>query len=204
MAYSDFNLKKLQNNFGLIQKNTNLFEDIKPLILTDWLQQTLEMGLDLAISSSSKKARSEFIVTPILLELRKANNNQIAIYSGENLDVDAEAGLKGECDFILAKGERLYTIQNPIFALLEAKKNDIGSGLGQCTAQMLGARLFNQQENNDIDTIFGCVTTGEIWQFLKLEEDVIHIDSKCYYINDLEMILGIFQNIIDYNNVTKS
>jgi len=35
---------------------------------------------------------------------------------------------------------------------------------------MLGAQIFNQGE---INTIYGCVTTGEIWQFLKLEQNII-------------------------------
>ncbi|MDM8566469.1 hypothetical protein QUF74_12570 [Candidatus Halobeggiatoa sp. HSG11] len=202
MPYSDFTLVQVKKKFNLFEDRVKLFGNVETIKPSNWLNEALNIGLELALSNSSEKARSEFIVVPILFELERSKT--FSIYSGERLDVDKENGLFGECDFILSQGKITNTIQNPIFALLEAKKNDIGSGLGQCTAQMLGARLFNQQENNDIDTIFGCVTTGEIWQFLKLEEDVIHIDSKCYYINDLEMILGIFQNIIDYNNVTKS
>jgi hypothetical protein len=63
---------------------------------------------------------------------------------------------------------------------------------------MLGARLFNQNENNDIETIYGCVTTGETWQFIKLENEVIHIDSHRYYINNVGEILGVLQVIIDF------
>ncbi|MEN8220219.1 MAG: hypothetical protein ABFS56_28485 [Pseudomonadota bacterium] len=81
---------------------------------------------------------------------------------------------------------------------VEAKKNAIESNLGQCAAQMLGARLFNQNENNDIETIYGCVTTGETWQFIKLENEAIHIDSHRYYINNVGEILGVLQVIIDF------
>jgi hypothetical protein len=81
--------------------------------------------------------------------------------------------------------------------MVEAKKNDIKEGLGQCIAQMIGAQLFNQKENNDIEVIYGCVTTGEDWQFLRLEGQTIDMDENRYYINELGRLLWIFQSIID-------
>lgn len=106
-------------------------------------------------------------------------------------------GLKGECDFILSKGPISSSIEAPIFSLVEAKRNDIKEGLGQCIAQMLGAKIFNQEEGNNVDVIYGCVTTGEDWQFLKLEADMIFMDFKRYYINELPKIIWIFQYIVN-------
>ncbi|MCI0529965.1 MAG: hypothetical protein L0Y56_21180, partial [Nitrospira sp.] len=85
-----------------------------------------------------------------------------------------------------------------IVTIVEAKKNDIEGGLGQCVAQMLGAQLFNQKEGSETETIFGCVTTGEAWQFLKLEKDFVYIDSHRYYIIQVDEILGVFQTIVAY------
>lgn len=45
-------------------------------------------------------------------------------------------------------------------------------------------------------TIFGCITTGEDWQFLKLEDDTLTIDSQRYYINDVGLLLAVLQTII--------
>jgi hypothetical protein len=43
-----------------------------------------------------------------------------------------------------------------------------------------------------IDTIYGAVTTGEIWKFLKLVGAVASIDLSDYYIvRDVPKILGI-------------
>jgi len=128
---------------------------------------------------------------PILLELRRRNHNTVAIYSGEQLDVDADLGLKGECDFILAKSDLSHTIQAPIFLLVEAKKNDIGEGLGQCAAQMIGARVYNQTEGNNIDTILGGIITGMDWQFLKLAGNTIGVDSQRYYLSEVGKILSV-------------
>lgn len=197
MSYRDFSLAKIKKDFALIEQKHSLFPNIQLIKPSDWLNQALEIGLELALSSSSEKARSEFIIAPILIEMERRADKRFAIYSGEKLDVDAAKGLVGECDFILSKGSMSYELQPPIFGLVEAKRNDINSGLGQCIAQMLGAQCFNQQEQTGIETIFGCVTTGEDWQFLQLTANTITIDTQRYYINDLEHILGVFQTILD-------
>ena len=66
--------------------------------------------------------------------------------------------------------------------------------VGQCIAQMVGAKIFNDKNNSNIIDIYGCVTTGEDWLFLKLNtlDNIVSIDSKKYYIDDVESILGIF------------
>lgn len=198
MAYRDFSFDKVKKAFLLQEKTIPLFANVDPICPSDWLLETLKTSLRLARASSSEKARSEFIIAPILLELEKRNAHQLSIFSGERLDVDDATGLKGECDFILAHGAMTTTLQAPIFCLVEAKKNDIKEGLGQCVAQMLGARLFNQQEQNSIDVMYGCVTTGEDWQFLKLQDNIIFLDENRYYINNLEQLLGVLQLIINH------
>ncbi len=203
MAYRDFSLERVKKVFALKEQSGELFPEIAPLEVSQWLQETLNYSVKLALSSSSEKARSEFIIAPILIELERRNPNRLAIYSGEKLDADEEKGLKGECDFILSKGPISLTLQAPIISLVEAKRSDIKSGLGQCIAQCLGAQRFNDREENEISGIYGCVTTGEDWQFLQLEGDRILIDDRRYYINELEKVLGIFQSILDsYFDVT--
>jgi len=203
MAYRDFKLNKLLKSFNLTQNRYPLFEQIKPLEIDPWLKETLNKGMQLIVGY--EKARSELIVMPILLASRESNQNCFAIYSDETLDVNTDKGLNGECDFILTYSQPLPAIQSPIFTVVEAKKNAIESHLGQCAAQMLGAQLFNQNENNDCEVIYGCVTTGEAWQFLKLENEILHIDSRRYYINNVNEILGVLQIIIDfYNSLLKT
>lgn len=194
MTYSDFTLISVQKAFGLKVTQERLFTDVQPVPPAQWLQETLARGMSLALVS--EKARSEFIVAPILLTSRELSGNRFAIYSGQRLDVDASQGLTGECDFILTNTPPLPIIQSPIVSIVEAKKNDIESGEGQCVAQMIGAKLFNEKEGNPINPIFGCVTTGEAWQFLKLEDNKVVFDSRRYYINEVEMILGVWKNIV--------
>jgi hypothetical protein len=89
--------------------------------------------------------------------------------------VDAGLGLKGECDFVLARSATRYALQTPIMVILEAKKHDIDEGIGQCAAQMLGAHRFNARGGTQVPFIYGCVTNGEGWQFLKLQGSELQI-----------------------------
>jgi hypothetical protein len=194
MTYSDFSLDQVRKNFGLQVITAALFPDLTPVPPTPWLIEAIHKGLQQALIS--EKARSELIVMPILLTGRELTHNAFAIYSGQRLDIDPTQGLTGECDFILAKTPPLPVLQAPLVTLVEAKKNDIEAGLGQCVAQMIGARLFNQQEGSQVPFIYGCVTTGETWQFLKLEGQQLALDNTRYYIDSLDKILGVLQAII--------
>ena len=197
MAYSQFKIRDLSSKLGLaIQKGDIIFPEKLPAVTPSaWLQQTLAMSRRVALTS--EKARSELLVSPILMELLSRNDYAFSVLSGINLDADTQQGLNGECDFILSALPNLLDISHPIFALVEAKDNDIDQGIPQCAAQMYGARLYNAQENAPNDTIWGCVTTGTEWQFLKLSGTEITANTDLYHISQLPILLGILQNIIN-------
>ena len=196
MSYTDFDISKVEKELNLeivIKKIDWQFEPIAP---SEWLMSSLERGEQIAFVS--EKARSEFIVAPILLAAKEIANNEIQIFSGQTLNVDASLGLTGECDFILSKTKPTPILKSPIITLVEAKKNDIELGLGQCIAQMFASAIFNRRSGNDFKTIFGCVTTGEDWQFLKLNGNTAIIDSERFYLSELDKILGIFKSITNF------
>lgn len=167
MSYGDFTLEDVRRTFHLNIRDHALFPEIGTLEPFDWLVHVLNKGKDLAILS--EKARSEFIVAPMLMACRELFQEKIHVFSGIQLEAAPEQGLNGECDFILARTASSFALQGPLMVVLEAKKNDIEEGLGQCTAQMLGARIYNEKDQSPVPVIYGCVTTGENWQFLKLE-----------------------------------
>ena len=151
----------------------------------------------------SEKARSEWIVVPILKELRTRNSKFFTIYSGDMLVGDKEAGLQGECDFILSKDTKSYEISIPIFQIVEAKRNDLDEGIKQCCAQLVGARKYNEKKGITTEKLYGCTTTGDVWQFIEYS-DKLYIDDKKYYLGEISELLGVFQSIIDYyKNVLK-
>lgn len=197
MAYSDFDFTSAKKQFSLTEKIGTIFDSIEAVPLSQWLDQTLARSQQFGIFSESEKARSEFIVAPILLE-SLGGRDDVSLYSGKNLEVDKNQGLNGECDFILSKGKLSHTIQTPIMGLVEAKKNDIDLGLGQCVSQMVGAQRFNKTEETGISTVFGCITTGEVWLFLKLQDNALLINKERFYLNDIGKILGVFKQIFAF------
>ncbi len=193
MAYSDFTtLTKVREAFGLtIEESINLFTDTPEILPSSYLQTTLNENVFLATAINTEKARSELIIAPVLLEVRRILNFQIGFFSGSEFNVDLQAGLSGYCDYILTASKESYEIRTPVVTLAEAKNESIKSGLGQCIAEMVAAQLFNQRNGEEIENIYGAVTMGTDWKFLKLVDKTVWIDKRDYFINEVSQILGI-------------
>lgn len=201
MAYSDFTLEKVQKAFGLtISDRVNLFANIPELESSNWLKETLDYNVPIALGSNTEKARSELIIAPILVELRKQLNSEIGLFSGIDFTVDPNRGLNGNCDFIISNSPQLLILRAPAIMLVEAKKENINAGLGQCVAEMLAAQIFNQREGEEVTDIYGVVTTGEIWKFLKLTGELVQIDLVEYFLNNINKILGILASAFPKNS----
>lgn len=198
MAYSKFTLGELQKLFNLqFVEKLGAFSTVPEVKPSDRLQDLLKDYLPLAVAIASEKARSELIIAPILVEIKKQLNNQISLFSGIEFNVDSERGLNGFCDFILSKNEEQLFIKAPVIALVEAKNDNLRSGLSQCIAEMVAAQIFNQQEGNAIANIYGVVTTGTVWQFIVLEAQTVLIDLEEYSIQNLDKILGILMRFLN-------
>jgi hypothetical protein len=192
MAYSEFSLAKAKQEFSLTTlEKRNIFAGVSELIASNLLVETLNYNLDIALGSNSDKARSELIIAPILVDLRRQLHEQVSLFSGVDFTVDNSKGLNGTCDFIITKSPEILILTAPVITVVEAKKENINGGLGQCAAEMVAAQIFNEQSATEIKTIYGAVTTGSIWQFLKLEAQTLSIDLSEYYLKDVNKILGI-------------
>ncbi len=193
MPYSKFtSLSQVEAAFGLaLTERQRLFTNVISLAPSESLATLLKEYLPLANAVNTEKARSELIIAPILLEIRRRYAGRVGFFSGTEFSVDPEAGLSGYCDYILTASTDLYEVRSPVVTLVEAKNEDIKSGLGQCIAEMVAAYRFNQQQGSEIFTIYGVVTTGIIWKFLRLVDLAVSIDLDEYYINEVDKILGI-------------
>ncbi len=194
MAYADFTLDTVEPALGLTIRPGELFSGVGPQPVPAWLDETLELGHRSA-ALVSEKARSEFLVVPVLLAARRAFAGELTIFSGQRLDVDPSRGLVGECDFILAMTSTVPRLKAPLATILEAKKGDIEAGLGQCIAQSAGARQFNERGGHADWPVFGCVTTGGEWQFFRLDAADVILDTKRYYLSKPGEILAALAEI---------
>src|SRR6266849_2343713 len=170
MAYADFTLSGLTKQFSLvIEERTDLFAEVPEVALRESFRAQIEKTIPLALKVSTEKARSEFIIAPILAELWLLQDQQVGLFSGVDFTIDPARGLAGVCDYIITRSPEQYFIQAPVLMLVEAKNEDMKRGYAQCLAEMLGAQAFNAREGVEGDKIYGVVTTGSIWKFLVLD-----------------------------------
>jgi len=192
MPYSQFTtIGKAKEAFGLKALEGGRFlPPTEPIVPSAPLTAYLEESLPL-VSLASEKARSEGIIYPILLEVRRILNRQISLFSGEDFTVDETVGLNGICDFLLSRSPEVLEIEAPAIVIVEAKKADLRTGFGQCIAEMVAGQRFNAAKNCLIPTIYGSVSSGTQWRFLKLEGNTVTIDLTDYPLPPIEQILGM-------------
>jgi hypothetical protein len=195
MAYSRFTLSQLKQDFGItLDESRNLFEQVSPRPISELLTLTLQDSLTLATRVNTEKARSELLIAPILMEIRRQLNHQISFFSGSEFNVDPDRGLDGYCDYLLSRSPEQLEITSPVVVLIEAKKENLMGGVAQCIAEMIAAQLLNDRSNNAIPTIYGAITSGTNWQFLTLQGTQVNLDTTEYFISDIEKILGILHH----------
>ncbi len=192
-SYSRFTYDDLEN-LGIIVEEEYLFDNVPSVEPSDFLQLVLKKNMDKKLKS--EKAKSELIVTPILNELVEQNVDRIAYYSGYNFDVDKKLGLKGFCDYILTFNPKSPIIDAPVFCVVEAKNDNLDAGVPQCVAEMYAAQLFNQKKGQNIENIYGTITFGFEWRFLKLNEKKAILDKNIYYLVKLPELLGVLNAIL--------
>ncbi len=199
MSYSDFTLKDIKNKFDIvIKENDSLFQSSKPYEVSDFLSGLLKKWVPLAHAIGTEKARSEFIIAPVLAEVKSIH--KVSLFSGISFNVDQKQGLNGTCDFIISLSEEQLALISPVITIVEAKSENITAGIPQCMAELIAAKLFNDREGNCVSPLFGCVTTGTVWKFLKYTDNHIYVDIDDYYIREIDKILGIFSNALLLNS----
>ena len=202
MAYSEFiRLNQLKTDFGIDHEMTAFrweLENVSPSQhLIDDLSEASSMPL------LTEKAKSEFLISPVLKELRR--NCLIGIFSGYEFDVDEKRKLTGFCDYLLAPDTQSIEIKSPVFCIVEAKNRSIEEGFAEVGSEMIAARLFNEKNGVITPTVYGCVTNAYEWNFLKLENEILFIENRRYFLqgdDNLRTLLQILCNIAQ--NFTQS
>lgn len=191
-----FNLARAQADFGItVVSGPDLFGHIPPAPVPPATAAALLVQCGLATTINTEKARSEMLVAPLLIEAWRLGNERLALFSGVTFDVAPSEGLNGACDFILGHPPQLDAATAPVM-ITEAKNESIMGGLGQCAAAMIAALRFNSTRNPEVTTVYGCVTDGEGWKFLRLTGTTLEVDTAEYLISDPDRILGIVLHFV--------
>jgi len=121
-----------------------------------------------------------------LIEVRRLLERRISLFSGEEFNVDESLGLNGVCDFLVSGSPEQMEIEAPVIVLVEAKKGDLKVGVGQCIAEMIAAQRFNQTKRSASGSIYGCITSGTQWRFMRIIGQTVEIDLEDYGLNPVE------------------
>jgi len=203
MAFGNFTLPSVVDQFGLIMTSQPLFGGVPPVEAGPAVHQFLTTFGQLALGINTEKARSEWMIAPVVGELwMRSRNGGIYVLSGVDFTVDKEEGLSGVVDFMVGRGPQVsFVPSSPILAVVEAKNESIPGGQGQCAAEMVAAQRFNQKAKNDIEAVYGVVTTGNNWRFHRLTGKTLAIDTREYLISEVDQILGILMHVVGLNPV---
>ncbi|MBC8111060.1 MAG: hypothetical protein H7Y04_08385 [Verrucomicrobia bacterium] len=203
MAYSKFTLQDVQQRFGLqLESVEEIVTNPVSHPASDFLKAAMKKNVPIAIKIATEKARSEFIIAPIMLELKEIKNDTISFFSGIEFRVDVGKGLTGRCDFIISKDKEQNFLKAPVMTIIEAKRGDLSDthAMGQCVAEMVAAQLFNKKSERNIPVIYGAITSGNLWKFLSLKEEIVSIENKerAFDLNEnIDELLGILLTMIE-------
>ena len=197
MAYNKFTMLQLRSAFGLnVIEQAGLFVAAPPAVISDWLRVTLQKQTPIALRVNSEKARSEAIIYPIVTEVYDQMQEQVNLFPGVEFNVDRQQGLAGFCDYLFSRSPLTREIETPVVAVVEAKKENINAGIPQCFAELIAAQIFNANAVPPIETLYGAVTNGELWQFLRLQGTDATIDTDRYGLGEVEKIVGIMLSML--------
>ena len=191
MSYSKFTIERVIKEFNLKLQQVEFItnnSDIQNLQPSNYIEEYLNNSYNFALSLGTEKAESEFIIAPILLEVKNKFNNNVTFFSGQRFDIDVDKNLSGICDFIFSQTQQSLYIEKPILFVVEVKESNIKSGLGQCIAELVAAQIYN----NKFDSyVYGTVTNGREWQFIRLKDNRVEISINLIPTYPLEKLIGI-------------
>ena len=197
MAYSNFTLGQVRKAFELeTVRKWGIFADIEPVEPSALLTAVLERNMPFALAIGTEKAKSELLIADVLVELCVHFDNRVSLFSGIDFNVDASKELTGVCDFLVSLSPEAFELEAPVIALVAAKNSDVKLGVAQCAAEMVAAQRFNAEQGNCIPRVYGAITSGTDWLFLKLEGKTLHIDMRIYTLERCDRILGILASMV--------
>jgi hypothetical protein len=166
------------------------FSIIQPVLLEEWFTDDLKFALENVGLDDKEAFMSAFVIVPFLRKVWKLYKN-LNLFSHVQLKTEYYTVIP---DFLITgKTELGYkAVEKPLLVTVEAKYEKFNEGWFQAAMQMIAARQMN--ENNEIP-IYGIVTTGDLWQFGKLENNTFYQHPISVNIEKPEHLTGVISYI---------
>lgn len=194
MAFSEFkNINSVLKSFPLKIKREKFLPDAEQA-LPVWFIENINFAIQNKPINANEFFLCESFIYPFLQEAWKQHQT-LQLWSHQTIYYDEQ--LSGEPDYLISRiSDKAVNaiITKPLVVVVEAKKEDFNAGWGQCLAEMIACQKLN--DDTDI-TIFGIVTSGELWYFSKLHNDAfiehrspVSIESPNKIFGNLNFILN--------------
>ena len=192
MACTDMTSFDLRQRHKVGFRAGNLFPELLPVEPSEWLRQSIRMGLESGVSN--ERARAERLVSPVLLELRERNGQAFSIFSRAHPDTaqNPPGGHSFTCSFSRVQD----FITAPVFLVVNTCYRETGEELTPLLQQLIAARRLNELEGHPNQPLYGCSTTGVEWRFLKHEGSDFILGEQRYYLRQLPALLGALQAVV--------
>lgn len=197
MAYSDFSITDVMDRFGVdVTEDDGLFADVPDGEASPYL--TTVFSLKDPFSLNTEQSRRELLISPVLADVFSRQSDRIAIFAGENFEVDKSQSLTGTADYLICISKFKTAINAPVIAVADAK-NSPSEGIGQCIAELVAVTLFNERRHSELPTLFGIITNGEYWIFGKYDVDtkLFTYNPTRFSLDRLPRVIGILAYMLD-------
>lgn len=172
MPYGKFeSIAEVARKFDITVSGSVSFIERLKIEIPDYYFKNLEKKLLDDLNFINETTICERIISPIL-ELVSEQYESLKLWSHVSYNVDQEKGLIGEPDYLVAPKTKYGDMGVPPLCIVEAKKDNFEQGWTQALAEMVAASL------QGADICYGVVTTGNIWVFGKLEQQVFIREPK--------------------------
>ncbi|MEN8218444.1 MAG: hypothetical protein ABFS56_19155 [Pseudomonadota bacterium] len=182
------NIMVILNHYHMKYKMVEFidFDKIKPISVMDWFKDELAFSLKNRGEDDKEAFSAEFIVVPFLKEVWK-KHSRLNLFS--HVQIKADDVIVIPDYLITAKTPTGYKkVYKPLLLTVEAKNDNFDEGWTQALLQS----IVCQKINNSVDIpILSIVTTGDAWQFGKLEKNVFIRHPIAAGIQHIEELLGI-------------
>jgi len=186
------NIVDILEHFNLQYERSEFldYKTIPPLELEDWFLDDLKFSFSKVGTDDKEAFMCEFVIVPFLKKVWKLHRK---------LNLFSHVQLKTE-DFTIvpdylvtgANKRGFKFVEKPLLVTVEAKYEKFNEGWFQAAMQMVAARQMNK--NNAIP-VYSVVTTGELWQFGKLENSIIYQHPISVSVQNPQQIAGVLSYI---------
>jgi len=185
MSYGKFEkIEQVSDQFKIKVKRVS-FILTEHLEVDSFFLSRMQKALLKDVNFVNEDAIRQHIISP-MLDIVSDNCDELEVWSEVTYTVDEALGLYGKPDYLIAPYADNGGISTPPICVMEAKEKDWKKGWAQALAEMYAAST----QGNAV--CYGVVTTGEFWQFAKLEDGKIFIRDpiKLSAIENLQKVLN--------------